>query len=285
MIRVFSTYFFYEQPLAPELLRQIAAAGINHVEIFAGRYHFNYVDRGAVREMADWLTDRQIHLDSIHSPVYLDSDSRRRSEHPISIAEPERVRRLEAVEEVKRVLEVAEAIPYRYLVQHLGLSHDAFDQRKFDAAFNSLEHLCVFAKQRGVTIALENIPNELSTAPNLLAFIDQTRLRDLRICFDAGHAHLAEGVEPVFSLLKDLVVTTHLHDNHGDRDAHLFPYEGSIDWDVALKAFSQKASLLPFVLELKDHGVAEPLRQVQEVFERFEAALAPPSAGPAPESQ
>jgi len=274
MIRVFSTYLYFNQPLTPEVLRQIEAAELNHLEIFAGRYHFDYAERASVQQMADWLADRELHLHSVHSPIYLDDESRRRSEHPISIAEPERVRRLEAVDEVKRVLEVAEVIPFRYLVQHLGLSHELFDQRKFDAAFNSLEHLCVFAKQRGVTIALENIPNELSTAANLLAFIEQTRLRDLRICFDAGHAHLEEGVAAAFSVLKELVVTMHLHDNLGDRDAHLFPYEGSIDWDAALKAFGQKAGELPFVLELKDHSVVEPLRQAQEVFRRFEIALA-----------
>ncbi len=274
MIRVLSTYLYFDQPLTPELLRQIEAAGLSHLEIFAGRHHFDYAERSSVQQMADWFTDRQLHLHSVHSPVYLDDESRRRSEHPISIAEPERVRRLEAVDEVKRVLEVAEVIPYRYLVQHLGQAHESFDQRKFDAAFNSLEHLCVFAKQRGVTIALENIPNELSTAANLLSFIEQTRLRDLRICFDAGHAHLGEGVATAFGTLEDLVVTTHLHDNLGDRDAHLFPYEGSIDWDAALKAFAQKEGDLPFVLELKDHGVAEPLRHVQEVFRRFEDALA-----------
>lgn len=281
MIRVFSTYLYFAQPLTPELLRQIEAAGLSHLEIFAGRYHFDYAQRSSIQQMADWLTDRQLHLHSIHSPVYLDDESRRRSEHPISIAEPERVRRLEAVDEVKRALEVAELIPFRFLVQHLGQAHEAFNQPRFDAAFSSLEHLCVFAKQRGVTIALENIPNELSTAANLFSFIEQTRLRDLRICFDVGHAHLAEGVRTAFAILKDLVVTTHLHDNLGDRDSHLFPYEGSVDWDATLKALGQKERELPFVLELKNHGVAEPLRQAQEVFRRFENTLAPPTEGQA----
>jgi hypothetical protein len=56
------------------------------------------------------------------------------------------------------------------------VSGEEFDLRKVDAAFSALEQLTVFARQRGVEILLENIPNELSSAERLLQFNELTHL-------------------------------------------------------------------------------------------------------------
>ena len=34
-------------------------------------------------------------------------------------------------------------------------------------------------------------------------------------------------------------MTTHLHDNRGERDDHLLPYEGTIDWSATLAALGE----------------------------------------------
>ena len=79
---------------------------------------------------------------------------------------------------------------------------EEFDMRKFDAAFNSLEELSSFARQRGVEILLENIPNELSSAERLIHFLAITHL-DLGFVFDTGHAHMGPGIEGEFDIMKD----------------------------------------------------------------------------------
>jgi len=134
---------------------------------------------------------------------------------------------------------VAERIPFRYLVQHICSGREALDPRKIDAAFGSLEILHIFAKHRGVTIALENTPGELSSPETLDQFIKDTHLNDLRFCFDIGHAHIEAGVAPSFKQMKERVATVHIHDNHGEKDEHLLPYEGTIDWDEALGALAK----------------------------------------------
>jgi sugar phosphate isomerase/epimerase len=137
----------------------------------------------------------------------------------------------------------------------MGSSRDAADPRRFDAAFNSLEHLHLFAKQRGVTIALENTPGELATPANLRQFLTDTRLTDLRLCLDTGHAHMADGIGPSVEAMRELLVTSHVHDNHGDKDEHLPPGEGTIDWTEAVSLLSG----VPLVLELKEQaGQGEP---------------------------
>ena len=49
----------------------------------------------------------------------------------------------------------------------------------------------------------------------------------MRLCFDIGHAHLGDGVAKSFEIMRDLVVTAHIHDNHGLKDEHLAPYEAA----------------------------------------------------------
>ena len=146
------------------------------------------------------------------------------------------------MDEIKRALDVAENLPFPYLVQHMGGSREPADERHFDAAFNSLEHLHIFAKQRGVTIALENTPGELATPAHLRQFITNTRLTDLRLCFDIGHAHMGDGIEASFETMRELVVTAHIHDNHGVKDEHLAPFDGTIDWKAALALLPPSAA-------------------------------------------
>jgi sugar phosphate isomerase/epimerase len=274
MQRVFSTYRYVRHPLEAALLAQIAQARVPAIEIFCASGHFSYASTQTVRELAGALEENHLALHSLHSPTERDSAAGRQSGVPISISELERVRRLDAVDEVKRALEVAERIPFKYLVQHMGQSRDMEDPRKFDAAFNSLEHLAIFAKQRGVTIALENTPDELGSPESLQRFLQETHLKDLRLCFDAGHAHVDTNVASAFEIMRERIVTTHIHDNRGEKDEHLLPYEGTIDWEALLGMVSGAPQDLPIVLELKESPSGGPsLDQARAAFDKIEEHL------------
>jgi len=271
MKRVLSTYRYVRQVLNASLLAEISRAGFKNIEVFCALPHFNYGEAQAIRQLADSLQEYGLMLHSMHSPTQRDLAPGRESGFPISISDAERVRRLDAVDEVKRALEVAERIPFRYLIQHIGHSRQAADGRSFDAAFNSLEHLSVFAKHRGVTIALENTPGEFGSASSLQQFIKETHLKDLRFCFDIGHAHIEGGVAASLDAMQGRIVTTHLHDNHGEKDEHLLPGEGTIDWDSAARTLRANPEELPFVLELKEKAAGDPsLDKVREAFEKLE---------------
>jgi sugar phosphate isomerase/epimerase len=271
MQRILSTYRYVHQALTPALLSEIAQAGVQSVEIFCAPQHFSYRSQEAIREMAAALGDYRLELHALHSPTERDLSPGRESGVPISICETERIRRLDAVDEVKRALEVAEKAPFRYLVQHMGHGRQMADPKKMDAAFSSLEHLCVFAKQRGVTIALENTPDEMGAPASLAQFVKETHLHDLRICFDAGHAHLDGALEAGFEAVRERVVTAHIHDNHGEKDEHLLPYEGNIDWDAAFGAIAGAPEPVALVLELKEQAGGGPsLDQVRAVFDKIE---------------
>jgi sugar phosphate isomerase/epimerase len=274
MQRVLSTYRYVNQPLGPALLAEISQAGIQSVEIFCAPQHFSYREPQAVRELADALGEYHLKLHSLHSPTERDLSPGRESGVPISISDTERIRRLDAVDEVKRTLEVAERIPFRFLVQHIGHGRQTADPRKLDAAFSSLEHLCIFAKARGVAIALENTLGELGAPSSLQHFISDTHLHDLRLCFDTGHAHIEEGVEVSFDTMRERVATTHIHDNHGEKDEHLLPYEGNIDWGAGLGAIASAPLPVAVVLELKAQSNGGPtLEEIRAAFDKLEKSF------------
>ncbi len=274
MERVLSTYRYVKQPLSPVLLGEIHKAGISKIELFCSAAHFDYSSQEAVRDLAGWLGERGLELHSLHSPTQRDTAGRHESGVPISISDGERTRRLDAVDEVKRAIDVAERIPFKYLVQHLGSSRQSADARFIDAAFNSLEHLAIFAKQRGVTIALENTTTEIGAPLSLANFIKETHLNDLRFCFDTGHAHIEPGIAAAFETMRERVVTTHVHDNDGEDDEHLLPYEGTIDWDAALQMIAEAPVALPIVMELKEHATqADVLMRARAAFDRIENEL------------
>ena len=281
MQRVLSTYLFVNRKLTAALIGEAARAKVSAIELFCSRGHFDYRSADDARELASWLAGHSLTLHSIHSPTTRDFHPTRESGAPLSISDPERLRRQDAVDEIKRALDMVEHVPFRFCVQHVARSRDIPDERRWDATFSSLEHLSLFARQRGVTMALENTPGEMATPANLKNFLERTRLTSVKLCFDTGHAHIEGGVAAGLEAIRDLVVTTHVHDNHGERDEHLLPYEGTIDWTAALPALPSE---VPIVLELKEpaaavgsselQAFAETIQGARDVFEKLEEVLA-----------
>ncbi len=267
-----STHLYVGERLSSHILDQILGSGIRQIEIFCARQHFDYHDVHHVRDVAQWFIDHGIKLHSLHAPLYDDFDWGRSGGLAVSIAYQEKRPRINSMDEIKRAIEVAEQLPFRFLIQHMGLPGEEYDLSKFDALMTSIEHLGIFAKERGAEILLENIPNELSSPPRLIEFIRYTRRDNLRICFDTGHAHLTGGVRPAFEVLGERVASTHVHDNHSEKDDHLLPFGGDIDWNETIRDFRTREGQFPMLFELRQYGPeVSSLAHLRQVMEKIEA--------------
>ncbi len=278
MLKAMSTLVYVKERLHPGLLDGLVRGGAQAIEIFAARQHLDYANRKQhVREIADWFQTSGVPLHSVHSPMHADYESGRTGAPPVNVAATDRAQRIEAMDEIKRAIEVAEQIPFRFLIQHLGTSGESFDDRKFEAAMTSIEHLRAFAKPLGVRILLENIPNELCTPDKLVEFIQITHFDDVGVCFDFGHAHIMSKVGEAFEILKNHIHSTHVHDNAGIRDSHLWPGAGTIDWKEAMELLRSAPHTPPLLLESRGRRESESGGENERGIQQIGIELAPPS--------
>jgi sugar phosphate isomerase/epimerase len=280
MQRALSTYLLVNHRLSNVLLERIWEAGIPLVEIFCARQHLDYHNRAQVAELGHWFRESELKLHSLHSPLHTDEYAGRSGPQAvINITEPVKSKRIPMLDEIKRALEVAETIPFPYLIQHIGVTGQEYDERYVDAAFTALEEISLFARQRGVEVLLENTPNGLASAERLLVFLNTTHL-NLNVCLDVGHAHMNEGVESAYRSLKNRIRSTHVHDNDGEEDLHLFPTlapgqgsprQGNIDWRRTMQLLRSEKDRYPLLLELREvPDMGPPFDTLRKLFDTLE---------------
>jgi sugar phosphate isomerase/epimerase len=251
-------------------LERLQRGGAQAVEIFCAKAHFDYTDRQQVRELASWFKANPVELNSLHSPLFPDDDWGKSGAPPINVATTEKRHAIESMDEIKRAIEVAEVMPFRYLIQHIGVPREEFTAKKFDATMTAIEHLRAFAKPLGVTILVENIPNELSTPEKLNELVSTAHFDDVHFCFDIGHAHIMGTVEKDFDLMRARVRSTHIHDNDGQNDSHLWPGAGTIDWARGMDALRSSPEAPPLLLEIDGVEGQDLTAKISETFKSLE---------------
>lgn len=272
-----STHLFHAEPLGPSHLDAVARHGFPAVEVFATRSHVDYHDAQVARDLAGWCAASGVRLHSVHAPIteFLHGTT---WGPPYSTGAAAAAQRARAIEECTQALRLAEHAPYGYLVLHLGVPDEyappSGDNQR-DAVLRTLDALIPEAERVGVRIAVEVIPNALSTARQLVRLIEDEDLPSLGICLDVGHARLQGDVLDALETVAGYLVTTHLHDNGGRKDDHLVPFAGVIDWPELAIGFQKVGydGTLMFELAAGPEGAAATLRRAASARTRLEALL------------
>jgi sugar phosphate isomerase/epimerase len=273
MLRVLSTHLFLNQRLHPGLLEHAEQCGAQAIEIFAARQHFDYTSREHVFELANWFRSNALAPFSMHAPLYPDREMGRSGAPGVNLLHPEKSRRIDAMDEMKRALETAEHIPLRNLIVHLGERDDAWSPRTIEYAITALEHLGAFSSPLGVRLLVENLMSEPTTPEHLVTILEMGRLKNVGACLDLGHAHVTVGVAEAIGTLGARIASVHAHDNHSVKDEHLWPGDGTIDWTATADALKKLETPPALVLEISQN-LGETLstipEKIQQGFARFE---------------
>jgi len=272
-----STHLYHDRRLDRAHLAQIAAYGFETIELFATRSHFDYHDAGAIATLAGWLADTGLTLGSVHAPI-AGSLANGQWSGALSNALTDNAQRQQAVRELEAALEIARTIPFDTLAVHLG-TPTAYSQpgdNNRASAFRSADEICRLAEPFGVRVALEVIPNDISSADSLVALIERDLdVEHAGICLDFGHAHLMGDVADAIETAAEHVTATHIHDNRRRQDDHLVPYQGSINWDLALMAMQKIGYDGTYLMELANTSAPETvLDEARRARQRFERTLA-----------
>ncbi|MCB5280022.1 MAG: sugar phosphate isomerase/epimerase [Candidatus Cloacimonetes bacterium] len=196
-----------------------------HWEIFSEANHALPTNTGL------FLGFRDDHKDmtySIHAPIA-----------DINLASlNERIREASFME-IYSTMESAKEMGIKTITIHPGIYSFAvggMKERSIANAKLTLKMLAHSARSVGdITLAVENMPSfpiMMGQTPDELGeLVDGT---DLSICFDIGHANTMNCINEFIDRFKDRLANVHIHDNMGDRDAHLGLGEGNIDFEAVL---------------------------------------------------
>lgn len=229
-----------------DLDRKIAALeGVSHVEI----NYADLIDKTPVELalMKDKLDDAGISVWSVHSPFGTYQE----------ISESDERLRFKALAMQKNLIPLARIIGARVIVIHPGgripKENRALHEEKL---LLSLRELVEAAEQTGVRYGLENLPPGcMGDEPDvLLQYIREIDSPHLGITFDTGHAYLNGGFQECFELLKEDIISFHIHDNDGRRDLHLEPGYGSLDWEKFNQTFRSIEVNFPMIIECEPWG-------------------------------
>jgi sugar phosphate isomerase/epimerase len=232
-----STHLYHGERLQREHLIELAARGFDAVEVFATRSHFDYHDASAIQSLAEWLQDARLQLHSVHAPI-VESLVNDKWGRRYSTATRDSSARHVMLHEMEAALEIARHVPFAFFVLHLGVpiaQQPAPDDNSREAALRTIEHVHRLAEPLGVTLALEVMDNKLSTTPALVDMIENDlEGMNVGICMDVGHAHMLGDTAEAVEIASEYLITTHIHDNRRQKDDHLVPFEGSVNWGATI---------------------------------------------------
>ncbi len=122
------------------------------------------------------------------------------------------------------------------------------------------------AEQLGVNVALENLWN-FTTLAYILEQVDSLRIG---FCYDCAHHYRYCPGDDLLSMYGSRLMALHLHDNCGDA-THRLPFDGTIDWSVAMKKITETGYSGPTAIEAMNWGY-EGLSADKFIFEAFKRA-------------
>lgn len=157
----------------------------------------------------------------------------------------------------------------------------------FSALEKSLKELLPAAQELGFDLAFENmLPGDGERFGSRPAHFVTLRERfghpRLKCCLDTGHALVAlrERAGDFFEAMGSDLVAFHLQDTPGDRDIHLAPGHGRVDWNLVFRGMSRldyrgTACIEAFPFDFgPDFSAQAWQRTVTEIHELAERALA-----------
>ena len=168
----------------------------------------------------------------------------------------------ERIEKTKRIIDLAVEFGTKVVTTHIGVIPEEKTHPRYEVMLAALTECGLYAKEKGVTLAIETGPEKAKT---LLMFLEDTK-GGVGVNLDPANFTMVTGqdaVEAVY-LLKDYIVHTHAKDgrmlnkNQNPTDVyHAFAVggvdalnacegfkelplgEGDVDWDNYLKALKE----------------------------------------------
>ena len=191
-------------------LKRITDAGFSYIH-WCHHWNTDFIySKWEIEQIKEWLKEYGLKLLDLHG-----SDGKEKA-----YASPWEYQRLSGVELVKNRLEMTAYLSGDVVIMHVPSDPDSIPIRK------SLDEIESFARERNVRLAIEN--GSFEAISKLLSEYSPDYLG---LCYDCGHGNMRKDGLDQLDLLKDRLISVHLHDNDSAGDQHKIPFSGTVDWE------------------------------------------------------
>ncbi len=208
---------------------------------------------------------------------------------------PEAARRPGLIQDHITSMKYAAEVGCRTYTIHVGAYHWVFLHTPMaelrELALDAIEKLLPEAEKLDIVIAVENSFEPPNSAAEVVGLVSQFVSPYLGCCFDTGHACMMspfpgkdpaqyfpgitnawwQGIEETpnsLEMMAPYIVTTHMHDNDGYRDAHAMPGTGRIDWPEQIRQLKACPRLMSMQTETSTaNGIS--VKRLVETFQRL----------------
>lgn len=231
--------FGHRTALSAAKLRLLDRCGLEWFEISGLEdQHLCVFDTQRVRELVAAMEGMKLQPWSFHAPF-------------CGLAMDDSATRSEGERRLLQTLRVARRFGVRTVVVHPGRDVPCRNRKRELRWLRDGMARVADAMPSGMQLAIETMGHKALCGPSdeMVSFVDGLRGFPAGICFDTGHVNLDDDVLGYIRAVAGRIITVHLHDNHGDRDAHAMPGEGTITWPAVLKALRQAGYGGPWMAE------------------------------------
>ncbi len=184
---------------------------------------------------------------------------------------------LKIMDEMKGTIDLAAVNGVPTVICHVSSGWNA--PGVCDIGLARFDELVLYARERGVTVAFENI----RVVGNLAMLVDRYEGMDnVAFCLDVGHEHGYTKTVSWFDIFTTRVIGTHIHDNHGraledktcNPDEHLLPFDGTCRYEPLIRKMDQYGYTGSLMLEVfdsvhPDYLAMTPEAYIQTCYERI----------------
>ena len=251
-----STGCFYDRPIL-DVLDAVCKAGFREIEVCSFPAHLDYHQQTDVLNARERMQRLGLRPVSFHAPF---------ASH-IDITAADDAAREWATEELLKACDAAALMGCRHVVLHPGPEREGRPPPEqflqiMHRASEALNQVAARCCELELSLLLENmLPHLLfGHVRDMLYLLGEITTCSVGACLDTGHAHLAGEMAVVIQKLSSHLKLVHVNDNCGDRDAHLAPGEGTIDWPSVITELRRNKFHGTLVLELarREH---EPIEE------------------------
>jgi len=247
------SHFFYGLPIQ-EIFKEISEAGFAHCELDmdalakADGAAFSPEKGDKIKEYA---AAYGITLGQVHSPMSTFREDTKLPERLIDFATGDAEQLEYDLCTNEELLEICRKIGIAVMVIHpggyFGWEDEDEYRRIYEANVKAFRRLAKTAEQTGVKIAIENMGAHKrirkcfgADFEDLVKLVEDVGSDSIGICLDTSHAnYIGKDIPAAIRLCAGHLIATHISDNLGEDDDHLFPYSGTIKWEPVLDALRE----------------------------------------------